>query len=94
MGDLKVDFAALQQAASDIKAGANQIQSELDNMDSSLQPLRADWTGSASDAYGQAKQQWTSAITDMQQLLDSIGQAVTSSHDDYNSTERANTARW
>jgi len=94
MGDLKVDFAALQTASADIKSGANQIQSQLNDMDSQLQPLRSDWTGSASEAYVQAKQQWTTAITDMQQLLDSIGQAVNSSHDDYSSTEKSNTSRW
>jgi early secretory antigenic target protein ESAT-6 len=94
MGDLKVDFAALSGASADISTGANQIQSQLDQMDSALQPLRADWTGSASEAYQTAKTQWTQAITDMKQLLAEIGAAVSSSNDDYQAGERTNTARW
>jgi WXG100 family type VII secretion target len=94
MGDLKVDFAALSGASADISAGANQIQNQLDQMDSALQPLRADWTGSASEAYQTAKTQWTQAITDMKQLLAEIGTAVSSSHDDYRAGEQKNTGRW
>jgi WXG100 family type VII secretion target len=94
MGDLKVDFGALSGASADITSGANQLQSQLDQMDSALQPLRADWTGSASEAYQTAKTQWTQAITDMKQLLAEIGTAVSTSHDDYQAGEQKNTARW
>lgn len=94
MGDLKVDFGALSGASSDIGAGANKIQSQLDQMDSALQPLRADWTGSASEAYQTAKSQWSQAITDMKQLLADIGNAVSTSHDDYHAGEQKNTGRW
>jgi WXG100 family type VII secretion target len=94
MSDLKVDFGALSAASADINSGANQIQSQLDQMDSALQPLRADWTGSASEAYQSAKAQWTQAITDMKQLLADIGSAVSTSHDEYQAGEKQNTARW
>jgi len=63
-------------------------------MDSALQPLRADWTGSASEAYQSAKAQWTQAITDMKQLLADIGNAVSTSHDEYQAGEKQNTSRW
>lgn len=94
MGDLKVDFGALSAASADITSGANQIQSQLDQMDGSLQPLRADWTGSASEAYQTAKTQWTQAIGDMKQLLADIGNAVSTSHDEYHAGEQRNTGRW
>lgn len=94
MGDLKVDFGALSAASADITSGANQIQSQLDQMDGSLQPLRADWTGSASEAYQTAKTQWTQAIGDMKQLLADIGNAVSTSHDEYHAGEQKNTGRW
>lgn len=90
----KVEFGALQQAADDIKLGANNIDSKLQQMDQALAPLRSDWTGSASEAYTQAKAQWTSAISDMKQLLAELGSAVQSSHQDYTEGEKANTNLW
>jgi WXG100 family type VII secretion target len=94
MSDLKVNFSALATASADITAGANQIESRLADMDASLQPLRANWTGEASASYEQAKATWTAAITDMKALLADIGRAVDASGQDYQATERANAARW
>lgn len=94
MSDLKVNFSALSTAASDIGSGANQLEAILDEMDRSLQPLRANWSGEASASYEASKAQWSAAITDMKALLADIGRAVTSSNDDYQSTERANAQRW
>ena len=93
-GELKVTFGALDTAAADIQTSANQIRSRLDQLDSELAPLRADWTGAASEAYQTAKAEWTRAITDMQALLAQIGTAVNQSNADYQSAERANQSRW
>lgn len=93
-GQLKVNFGALETAAADIQASANQIQARLDELDRELAPLRADWTGSASEAYQVAKTKWTQAVNDMQQLLAQIGTAVQQSNSEYQSAERANQGRW
>ena len=50
-GQLKVTFGALDGASGDIRGGANAIASRLDRLDSELAPLRADWTGSASESH-------------------------------------------
>ncbi|WP_182112079.1 MULTISPECIES: WXG100 family type VII secretion target [unclassified Actinotalea] len=94
MSDLKVNFSALSTAAADISTGANQIEAKLGDMDRSLQPLRANWSGEASSSYEAAKAKWTSAITDMKALLTDIGRAVDTSGQEYNSTEKNNAARW
>ena len=94
MSDLKVGFGALQAASADIGSGANQLQQVLDNMDQTLQPLRANWTGEAAASYQQAKAKWTAAITDMKALLSDVGRAVGTSSEDYQATERANSARF
>ena len=93
-GQLKVTFGALDTAAGDIRNGANAIQGRLDRLDSELAPLRADWTGAASESYQRAKAQWTAAITDMQALLAQVGTAVDQSNADYQTAESQNTARW
>jgi len=79
MSDLKVNFSALSTAAADIGSGAGQLEQVLANMDRSLQPLRANWTGEASASYEASKAKWTAAITDMKALLADIGRAVGSS---------------
>ncbi|MBT0994260.1 WXG100 family type VII secretion target [Cellulomonas sp. DKR-3] len=94
MSDLKVNFGGLSTAAADIQAGASQIEGRLNDMDQSLQPLRANWSGEASTSYEAARAKWTSAITDMKALLAEIGTAVSTSNEDYQATERANAARW
>ncbi|MFI2754394.1 WXG100 family type VII secretion target [Cellulomonas sp. P22] len=94
MSNLKVNFGGLQTAAADIASGANQIESRLADMDRSLQPLRANWTGAAAESYEASKASWTAAITDMKALLADIGRAVAASGEDYQATERANAQRW
>lgn len=94
MSDLKVNFGALSTAAADIQSSASNLQRILDEMDRSLQPLRANWDGEASGAYTTAKTKWTQAITDMKALLADVGAAVSASNEDYQSTEKANTQRW
>lgn len=94
MSDLKVNFSALSTASADITSGAGQIEARLAEMDRSLQPLRASWTGEASASYEASKAKWTAAITDMKALLADIGRAVDSSGQDYQATERSNAARW
>lgn len=93
-GELKVNFGGLDTAAADIQGSANQIEGRLDQLESELAPLRADWTGSASEAYQQAKAKWDAAMGDMKALLAEIGVAVSSSNSDYQATEAANTSRW
>lgn len=94
MSDLKVNFAGLSTAAADIQASAAAIEARLGELDSSLQPLRANWSGEASSSYEAAKARWTQAITDMKALLADVGRAVSASGDDYQSTEQHNAARW
>lgn len=94
MSDLKVNFSALSTASADIVSGANGIEAKLNEMDRSLQPLRANWSGEAASSYEAAKAKWTSALTDMKALLSDIGRAVDTSGQDYNSTEKNNAARW
>jgi early secretory antigenic target protein ESAT-6 len=93
-GELKVNFGGLDNAAADIMGSANQIEGRIDQLESELAPLRADWTGSASESYQAAKTKWDAGMADMKALLAEIGQAVTSSNGDYQSTESANASRW
>ncbi|GEN80895.1 WXG100 family type VII secretion target [Actinotalea fermentans] len=86
--DLSVNYGTLAAAAADIQASAGQIESRLNELDRSLQPLRANWTGEAATAYEAAKAKWTSALTDMKMLLAQIGNQVTTTSQNYQATDR------
>lgn len=88
MADLAVNYATLAAAAADIQASAGQIENRLNELDRSLQPLRASWTGEAATAYEAAKAKWTSALTDMKMLLAQIGNQVTTTSQNYQATDR------
>lgn len=94
MSEFKVNFGALDTAAADISSAGKALESRLNDLDQQLSPLRADWTGSASEAYAQSKAQWTNAINDMNQLLNDIGQAVAQSGSGYQDMEKSNSQMW
>lgn len=88
MADLAVNYATLAAAAADIQTSASQIEARLNELDRSLQPLRANWTGEAATAYEAAKAKWTTALTDMKALLAQIGTQVTTTSQNYQATDR------
>ena len=94
MADLKVDFGGLSTAAADIQSGANQLEARLAQMDEQLRPLKANWSGEASQSYEAARVKWTAAIEDIKALLADVGRAVSASGEDYQQTEKVNQSRW
>lgn len=90
----KMQFGAVDAAGTDLVNGANKIGNKLDEMENNLKPLQADWTGSASEAYVQAKAQWNSALTEMRSLLNDIGRQVSQDSADGQANENKNMNRW
>jgi early secretory antigenic target protein ESAT-6 len=91
---IKVSFAGLSQGAADIGRSASMIQSHLDQLKRDLQPLVHDWTGHAADMYQGHQRDWDQAAADLQQVLASIGTAVSRAGEDYADGERNNANRW
>ncbi|QFZ23435.1 WXG100 family type VII secretion target [Saccharothrix syringae] len=91
---IKVSFADMASAASDITSQANQVQSELDNLKSRLAPVIAQWDGNASGSYQAAQQAWDEAAAGLQQVMATIGVAVQQAGEAYQAAEQKNTSRW
>ncbi|MBN9189248.1 WXG100 family type VII secretion target [Salana multivorans] len=94
MPELAFDPASIATASGDISTGASGVRRILDDMDAQLAPLRETWTGEASSAYTAAQSKWNAAIADMNLLLQDISRAVGDGGQNYDATERKNTARW
>ncbi|MCY1137388.1 WXG100 family type VII secretion target [Actinoplanes sp. Pm04-4] len=93
-GVLLVNFAALQQAGSDIQKAINTLRSQLDQLERDAAPLVATWDGEAQQAYQQRQATWRAASENLTNILQNIHGAVGQSVDDYVSTEKQATARF
>ncbi|GAA1741445.1 WXG100 family type VII secretion target [Luedemannella helvata] len=93
-GDLVVNFAALHAAAQDIGSTVSNMNSELDGLKQSLQPIVSTWDGDAKTAFAAKQAQWDSAASDINLLLTQIQTAVTRSAETMEARERANMQRF
>lgn len=94
MGEIKVDFGQLSQAADDLGQAASKIQSELDELEGFLKPLVATWEGAAQEAYVAAQQEWDKAAQNMQEIAAKMGMAVSAANESYQQGEKRNAARF
>jgi early secretory antigenic target protein ESAT-6 len=90
MGEIKVDFQQLSQAADDLGKTAAHIQQELDELENFLKPLIATWEGSAQEAYKAAQDEWDKAAKNMQEICAKMGMAVNTANENYQAGEKKN----
>lgn len=87
---LVVNFAALQQASTDIQTALNAMESGLDDARQTAQPLVSTWDGDARAMYDARQAKWTQAATDLSTMLRDIKRAVEDSAMNYQQTENRN----
>jgi early secretory antigenic target protein ESAT-6 len=90
----EVNFDGLAATGNTIGAKAKTLQGRLDQLDSDLAPLRANWDGFAKDAYHTAQSRWNTAAADLNLLLQAVGISVNDAKTGYQDTERLNTNMW
>jgi early secretory antigenic target protein ESAT-6 len=91
---IKVTFAEIQQASSDITNASQQIDSHLDQLKAKIAPIVADWTGDAAEAYQVAQKNWDDAAKDFNATLQAIGIAVRDAGQGYESAEGSAKKLW
>jgi len=94
MSEIKVTFAELEAAGSNIQGAAGKVQQSLEDLKQYLAPLTASWEGEAMTTYQALQAKWNQAAADLQQVLHSIGVAVHSANEAYTAGEKSNTARF
>jgi len=92
MSVIKVDPHVLQEAHSQMKSIAQGMDQKLDTLRSGLQ--RMEWTGADQRAYHEHQQKWDKAVTDLNAVLNQIGQAVGIASENYVNTEMSNSKLW
>jgi ESAT-6 family protein len=87
-GDLRVNHGMLDSTASNLSTRAQEIQAVLDQMDSDLRQLQANWDGEAKQAYEAAKAQWTAGMDGLRALLTRISSSVGEANLDYSTSDK------
>jgi early secretory antigenic target protein ESAT-6 len=89
---IKVDYAVLESAHSQMQTISRSIEEKLDTLRQGLQRLH--WIGTDRDAYQQHQAQWDTAIRDINSILNEIGGAVGVARENYLTTEMSNSQLW
>jgi 6 kDa early secretory antigenic target len=91
---IRVNHAALDQAAADMQQTVKEIDDRLNRLESELAPLKNDWAGSAQQAYQVAKSRWDTAIQEMKDLLNETHLSVSQSNQDYHAADMRGAAQF
>ncbi len=84
---LRVDHAALDRTADDLRMIVTRIDARLQVLDGELAPLRAQWVGEAQQAYAAAKARWDGAVDEMRDLLRLTSEQVSRSNAEYRAAD-------
>lgn len=90
---ISVNHGGLDIGATDLATGVKQIEDRMNRLEDDLRELEGSgWTGSAQQAYAQAKAQWDQALHEMKDLLARTSLAVSTANQDYASADRRGAA--
>jgi 6 kDa early secretory antigenic target len=92
MTTIKVDYAALENANTQMRAIARTLDEKLDTLKAGL--AKMNWVGSDQAAYHAYQTQWDEAVRGINQILNEIGNAVGIARENYVTTETSNAKLW
>lgn len=88
MGTIKVTSEQLTSVASQLQAGASEVEGQLSSMRSQVSALvDADWAGAASDSFRDLWEKWHSGATQLREALDGIQGMLAQAARAYQETE-------
>lgn len=94
MSEIKVTFAALEAAQSDVSGVAGRMTGQLEDLKRFLAPLVATWEGQAATEYQAKQRQWDTAAAGLANVLGRIGVALGTANESYRQVEQSNASRW
>lgn len=92
--EIRVTFAAIDQAAADIDGARARITAQLGDLQRYLSPVVAGWTGDAAGRYNEAQQRWDRSAGDLTGTLQRIRALVSAAGQGYQDVERLNAGRF
>ncbi|MGH3980984.1 MAG: WXG100 family type VII secretion target [Pseudonocardiaceae bacterium] len=93
-GEILVTFGEISNAQQSVANTSRNVQQQLEDLKSFLQPMVSTWTGQAAEDYQVKQAQWDKSAAELNQVLSQIGVALGTANDNYQQAERSNAARW
>ncbi|MCB5909312.1 WXG100 family type VII secretion target [Streptomyces pinistramenti] len=93
-GHILVNFETISQAASDVRRTANNIRSQLDNLEAGVKKIAASWEGAAQEGYQARQREWDKRAASLHSTLEAIAKALDNAAQNYRSTEHKNANVW
>jgi len=93
-GGVLVTFSAISDGQADVNTTVAAIDQEMSDLRSFVANIYSTWGGAAAQQYQALQQQWDTAAADLNAVLQRIGQALGTAHDNYVQTETANSNVW
>lgn len=94
LGDLKVGYEALDQAAANILTASSNLDDRLDQLEKYMNNAKQHWSGADAQAYEEARLKWNQAMTGMNSILRDIAKQVNLSKEEYQAAEANNAKRF
>lgn len=93
-GDIKVNFAALEQSAANLTQQANTIQGLLSDERGILDTLGGAWTGEAKEAWHANQQRWQAKADELNATLQRLAATLSEVSEDFQRNEKVNQEQW
>lgn len=90
----RANFGALSSGAENFAIAQGTLRKELDELESSLQNKLSSWDGDAQKSYWECKKQWDAAAADMANVIQKLGLAIGTAHDNYTEAEKYGVSIW
>ncbi|MDA3648591.1 WXG100 family type VII secretion target [Saccharopolyspora indica] len=94
MDRFAVRYAAIGEAWESVRDATGQIRTKLADLDVSLGPLRATWTGQAAESFETARATWVREAEEMTEFLADMADLLSLIDENYQSAHQANLAIW
>lgn len=94
MGVIKVNYAAMQGAEGDIRATAEAVRGQLEDLRASTEPLIGDWTGPAAEQYQVQRARMEAAWNDLNGVLGEIAVLVARNSENFGMTDNKVKQMW
>lgn len=90
MGNIKVNYAALETLAGDINNSEKFYQEQIDTLEHNCKRLFESWGGQASEFYGQQQSKINNDLQGLTETLNKIKVAIQAAKDSYHEGENRN----
>ena len=94
MSDITVYYSGVDNAGEALAAGTKAIQSVLQELDTMLNSVKAEWYGNSAETYTQLQQQWNTRAEDMNHKLSQAHVNLGDIRQNYSNTDNSLALSW